>query len=91
MRMELFSKPYKVAQEGLVLVVTWWFSVDCSGGGSVCPSTLLAQVRYLVPDLCPLAFNFDNHALSSARAHQHSDGISVIRPHGSAVKISFYF
>jgi hypothetical protein len=31
--------------------------------GSVCPSTLLAQVRYLVPDVCPLDFNFDNHAL----------------------------
>jgi hypothetical protein len=28
-----------------------WFSVDCSGSGSVCPSTLLAQVRYLVPDV----------------------------------------
>jgi hypothetical protein len=28
-----------------------WFSVDCSGAGSVCPSTLLAQVRYLVLDV----------------------------------------
>jgi hypothetical protein len=54
-------------------------------GGSVCPSTLLAHVRYLVPDLCPLAFNFDNHPLSSAIAHQHADWISVIRPHGTAV------
>jgi hypothetical protein len=36
--------------------------------GSVCPSTLLAQVRYLVPDLYPLAFNFDNYAQSSAKA-----------------------
>ena len=40
-----FSKLYKVAQEGLVIVVALWFSVDCSGAGSVCPSTLLAQVR----------------------------------------------
>ena len=36
--------------------------------GSVCQSTLLAQVRYLVPDLYPLAFNFDNYAQSSAKA-----------------------
>jgi hypothetical protein len=35
---------------------------------SVSPSTLLAQVRYLVPDLYPLAFNFDNYAQSSAKA-----------------------
>jgi hypothetical protein len=56
--------------------------------GSVCPSTLLAQVRYLVPDLCPLAFNFDNHAQSSAKAstlrrdlrHQVTwDGYEVFR------------
>ena len=80
-----FSKLYKVAQEGLVIVVGLWFSVDCSGAGSACPSTLLAQVRYLLPDLCPLAFNFDNHALSSAPAYQHSDWISVIRPHGTAL------
>ena len=33
----------------------------------------------------PLAFNFDNHALSNAIAHQQSDWISVIRPHGTAV------
>jgi hypothetical protein len=26
---------------------------------SVSPSTLLAQVRYLLPNVCPLAFNFD--------------------------------
>jgi len=79
------SKPYKVAQEGLVIVVGLWFSVDCSGAGSVCPSTLLAQVGYVVPDVCPLAFNFDNHAQASAIAHQHSDWISVIRPNGTAV------
>ena len=81
-----FSKPYKVAQEGLVIVVGLWFSVDCSGAESVCPSTLLAQVRYLVPDVCPLAFNFYNHAQSNALAHEHSDWISVIRPDGTAVK-----
>jgi hypothetical protein len=40
-----FSKLYKVAQGGLVIVVALWFSLDCSGAGSVCPSTLLAQVR----------------------------------------------
>jgi hypothetical protein len=38
-----------------------------------------------VPDVCTLAFNFDNHALSNALAHQHSDGIFVIRPYGTAV------
>jgi hypothetical protein len=60
---ETFSKRYKVAQEGLVIVLSLWFSVDCSGAGSVCPSTLLAQVHNFVPDVCPLAINFDNQAL----------------------------
>jgi hypothetical protein len=43
--------------------------VGCSSAGSVCPSTLLALVRYLVPNLRPLAFNFDKHAQSSALVH----------------------
>jgi hypothetical protein len=60
-------------------------------GGSACPSTLLAQVRYLVPDVCPLAYNFNNHAQSSALAHQHADGISAIRPHESTVVYFLYF